>query len=409
MIIIAETLQRFFIPCNNNWLSRGCRGDVTTMKSNPITRILTVFLFWMVLAVPCSGQVWLLPWYLKASAEQTKLEFYGILKDQDGSPVAGARVDYTIRYVGLLMPMQSERHVWTDKDGRFSIRGGRIGQLYIDSFELAGYEYKRDGQKGFTFLKTERTCHKADRDKPVEYRVRRKNPEAVYLLDISTMYGLKLRIGTDAMEEWCGLDICRGAQLDKEWLAREIGGAMAGRHPGLGLTVPGYWLDREIPDITLSNADLEMYGRLDLEHHVWKVTIMANGELSGLQFSNQELFEAPADGYVKKLTMEWPVMESEDGLEAFPKYLYARLGPPGYYFRGKITNVTLSDHGFGFVIREAMLNPYGGRCLEMLKFVDIGSEERRAIDHEAYRAWRKGKLAERPDFEKLIKEGLLVY
>ena len=74
-----------------------------------------------------------------------------------------------------------------------------------------------------TILKTERACHKADKARPVEYRIRRKNPEAVYLLDISTLHGLKLSIGTDVMDEWCGLDICRRERLDKRWLARGVG------------------------------------------------------------------------------------------------------------------------------------------------------------------------------------------
>ena len=120
----------------------------------------------------CLGQVWLLPIYLEGKVNETKLEFYGILKDQDGLPVSGAKVKYTLSYVGIVKPMYKEKHCLTNKDGRFEIRGGKVAQLFIDSFELVGYDFDGPGWL-FEFQKTETKRHKADKSNPVEFRIRR--------------------------------------------------------------------------------------------------------------------------------------------------------------------------------------------------------------------------------------------
>ena len=352
------------------------------MKGRILLFAYQLILYFALVPMQCRGQVWLLPIYLEGKVNETKLEFYGILKDQDGLPVSGAKVKYTLSYVGIVKPMYKEKQCLTNKDGRFEIHGGAVAQLIIDSFELVGYDFDGPGWL-FEFQKTETKRHKADKTNPVEFRIRRRNPEAVHLQRV----GLSLIIGTEGKRNygnWAGYDISGYGELVPEQLE----------------------IRKKDPSSTPVSADFELTGKYDADNKAWTVTIRANGENAGFQFSEQALYEAPADGYVREMTMTYPVMQSEDARKAFPKYIYARVREPGFYMKAKVGTIFIDENRFALQA-AGVLNPYGGRCLEKLEMTDY--EETLRLDQAARSALFHNKFAEQPDFKQLIKEGKAKY
>ncbi len=354
------------------------------MKHFFISNCLLLF-FCALISTQCIGQVWLLPIYLEDKGYETKLEFYGILKDQDGKPVSGAKVNYTLSYVGIVKPVYSKKHSQTGSDGKFELHGGKIAKLYIDSFELEGYAYEGT-TKCFEFQKIETKCHKADKSNPVEFRIRKKNLEAVHLKKVH----FSLIIGTDGNRKygnWAGYDISGYGELSLEQLERQNS-------------------NDYLPKSDRVTVDFELSGKYDAEHNTWTVTMKANGENAGLQFSETALYEAPMDGYVKEMTMTYPVMDRDEARKKFPKYIYARVREPGFYMRAKMGQILIDENRF-FIQAAGVLNPFGGRCLEKLEITDY--DEERKLDQAARSALFKQKFAEQPDFRQLIKEGKAKY
>ncbi len=320
------------------------------------------------------SQVWLPPYYIKAKNEETKLEFYGKLVDQDEQPVPEATVHYTVSYVGLVKPEFTKRETKTDTNGLFEIHGGKVAKLYIDKFEHTGYEYKQ-GETGFEFQNIYRDCHKADKEKPVVFHIRKKHMEAVYL----SKKGFRLSINPEKNKQWAGYDIS-----------------------GNGMATPQdkYMLDGRC------FFDFELAGKFNAEKQAWSVTFKANGDEAGLQFSDKLLYEAPPDGYSKEITLTFPVMKTGTADKVFPKYIYARVRKLGFYMRLTTTTVFI-DNGRFVTHASGFLNPFGGRCLEPLDIIDW--EEKKKLDRATNDALLYQKLVPMPDFEQWIREGKAKY
>ena len=320
------------------------------------------------------SQVWLPPYYIKAKNEETKLEFYGKLVDQDDQPVPEATVHYTVSYVGLVKPEFTKRETKTDTNGLFEIHGGKVAKLYIDKFEHTGYEYKQ-GETGFEFQNIYRDCHKADKEKPVVFHIRKKHMEAVYL----SKKGFRLSINPEKNKQWAGYDISGN---------------------GMATLLDKYMLDGRC------FFDFELTGKFDAEKQAWSVTFKANGDEAGLQFSDKLLYEAPPDGYSKEITLTFPVMKTGTADKVFPKYIYARVRKLGFYMRLTTTTVFI-DNGRFVTHASGFLNPFGGRCLEPLDIIDW--EEKKKLDLATDDALLYQKLVPMPDFEQWIREGKAKY
>ena len=144
---------------------------------------LAVILF--LIGATCHGQIWAVPIHLKMMFAESRLRFYGRVTDQYGAPVKDAKVKYTVSHVGLFYPKYAKHECQTDADGRFEIHGWRAAQLFLDSIECSGYSFSKNGkiQTAFEFMSDMADCFKADKSKPVEFHMRKKHPEAVYLYD----------------------------------------------------------------------------------------------------------------------------------------------------------------------------------------------------------------------------------
>jgi len=230
----------------------------------------------------------------------------------------------------------------------------------------------------FEFMSDMTDCFKADKSKPIEYCMRKKHPEAVYLRED----GFGLEITPKSGEEWSGYDMKRG------W----------------SLTPIDYGNLNKNHDSPF--ADFELFGEYNPETRTWEVKLKANGENAGFQFSNELLFEAPEEGYVKEMTISCHVMDAREQKEVFPKYMYARVRDPGFYFRGRLGWLFVDEKRFSFQF-AGYLNPFGGRCLERLEITDY--DEKHRLDEETKKAMYQQRFAEQPDFRKMIREGKAKY
>ena len=312
-------------------------------------------------------------------AGESRIVFHGLVVDQHGKPVEGAKVIYEVESFGILAPSYRRGSVKTCKDGLFTIKDGRGSRFFINDIELAHCVYPQSGPKTrqYEYRSYYTDCFKPDRGRPEVFVIRRKEAEAVYLY---RNLNVKMECVEDEEDSWRGLDLRCGDCNEPRW--------------------------RKSLDFFY---DLELTWEHDAEKREWTVHVEANGENAGFQLLDETLYEAPVEGYVKERTFKVGYVFFSDKPPA--KHVYLRLRDPGMYARLDITGVFADDKRLVIECKE-YVNPYGDRCLEELE-LNFEQEEMMDISgqlrNEARDAMRNHKLAPRPPFEKWIKEGKAKY
>ncbi|MBQ7652732.1 MAG: hypothetical protein IJS15_17375, partial [Victivallales bacterium] len=88
----------------------------------------------------------------KLQKGEQKIDFYGIVVDQYGKPVEGAKAAFHASAYGILRPKYTKLAAMSDADGRFEIHGGKGAKLYLEDIECHGYDFPREGNtRGFTY------------------------------------------------------------------------------------------------------------------------------------------------------------------------------------------------------------------------------------------------------------------
>ena len=335
---------------------------------------MSIALFMACLSL-CSFAMTPQEWLEIAKGDETMVKYYGLLLDQNGKPVRGAKVIYKIKRVALIIPLETSGSVKTGRDGRFTIRGMKASQLYISDVTLKGYEFTRHLQPhenvSVEFRKSRTGFHHPDKKNPVVLRIRRKNSDAVFLM----RSGFGLHLKPDIPNYWCGCD------LAKSWV-----------------------VDSESP--TDYYPDVRMTGSYDATAKAWTVTMETQGEESGIQILDEMLYEAPADGYYKELTLTFYCADKL--IEK--KFLYLRLRDCGMYARVKC-EIFVRENGITIdaASEETLINPFGDRCLEALEFDGEHYDCYLEMKKQTLRAMKEQKLLPRPDFKQWIKEGKAKY
>ena len=92
--------------------------------------------------VPVLFAVYCLPYNTYQRLHEKKVDFSGRLIDQNGQPVAQAKVQYCIQGYGLAKPAPRRKfgEVVSNDDGFFDIHEGRGCELFIKKVEKRGYE-----------------------------------------------------------------------------------------------------------------------------------------------------------------------------------------------------------------------------------------------------------------------------
>ena len=315
-----------------------------------------------------------LPYNTYQRLHEKKVDFSGRLIDQNGKPVAQAKVQYCIEGYGLAKPAPRRKlgEVVSNDDGYFDIHGGRGCELFIDKMEKRGYEFRRGEQKtSFAGVNIHLGEHEVAKE-PVVFHLRKKHAEAVVLLKSRA----SILLSTPKNISWFGWDVasCR------EWTAPAT-------------PDPGYFRDYEVT------------GEHDAEKKEWTLTIRMNGEQAGVLVSDKLLYEAPADGYAKEVALTFKYSD-----EPPLKHLYLRLRDCGMYARFDVEHGHVSENGVFFSCK-VLVNPYGSRSLEDLVYVssDESGELLLKCFKEARKAMKEQRFAPRPPFEQWIDEGKAFY
>ena len=362
--------------------------------------------------VPVLFAVYCLPYNTYQRLHEKKVDFSGRLIDQNGQPVAQAKVQYCIEGYGLAKPAPRRKfgEVVSNDDGFFDIHEGRGCELFIDKVEKRGYELGHNKKYNFGGINIhlgENEVAKA----PVVFHLRKKHNEAVFLLKKET----DIRFKDEQAEKWLVRDMVKGWTRTSEDKSR----------------MKAY--DDEDKDLFW---DYEATGENHPEKQEWTVHIKVNGENAGIQAGDAMLYEAPADGYEKEiaLTFKYSGKDSYDSVieygnkelvelyKTYPKFLYLRLRNPGMYARFCLNYAHVSEKKI-YLSFDVDINPYGSRSLEPLLTIydkkhdsySITDKEREKFREllncrkEAEKAMKEQRLAPRPPFEQWIKEGKAIY
>ena len=361
--------------------------------------------------VPVLFAVYCLPYNTYQRLHEKKVDFSGRLIDQNGQPVAQAKVQYCIEGYGLAKPAPRRKfgEVVSNDDGFFDIHEGRGCELFIDKVEKRGYELGHNKKYNFGGINIhlgENEVAKA----PVVFHLRKKHNEAVFLLKKET----DIRFKDEQAEKWLVRDMVKGWTRTSEDKSR----------------MKAY--DDEDKDLFW---DYEATGENHPEKQEWTVHIKVNGENAGIQAGDAMLYEAPADGYEKEiaLTFKYSGKDSYDSVieygnkelvelyKTYPKFLYLRLRNPGMYARFCLNYAHVSEKKI-YLSFDVDINPYGSRSLEpLLSIYDLKDvyhvtkeEQERSRElydcrKEADKAMKEQRLAPRPPFEQWIEEGKAFY
>ena len=345
-----------------------------------------------------------------AIANEGRLEFYGKVVDQDGNPVEGLAVLYSTTSAGFPKPIYRKGCAKTDKNGLFTIKGGRVCSLYIKDIEMPGYEFIYDSWcTSFDYRRDYSYRHKPDKSRPVLLHVRRKDHKGSFLLEDGI--GIEL-----SMEQENGRD---GRECGRDFAQKKTYG------------LSGYSRDTAYSYFRGLFWDIEATGEADREKGVWNVILRANGAKAGIQRVDTLLYAAPEDGYFRELKLTIPFgtqkrtpMSGDSPLSIL--HFYARLRDPGMYARLDVERIVADESRFDMDC-SVLINPYGDRSFEKLTFLLLklsDTERNRAnaklrnkIDRSlrlyhdscetpAMQAMREQRLATRPPFEEWIREGL---
>ncbi len=304
---------------------------------------------------------------------EQKIDFYGIVINQYGKPVEGVKATFHASAYGILRPQYKRLEAVSGADGCFEIHAGKGARLDLENMECHGHEFPREGNtRGFTYDLAYVERHRPDKANPVVFHLRKKHSEAVVLLKSRA----SILLSTPKNISWFGWDVasCR------EWTAPAP-------------PDPGYFRDYEVT------------GEHDAEKKEWTLTIKMNGEQAGVLMSDKLLYEAPADGYAKEVTLTFKYSDKPP-----LKHLYLRLRDCGMYARLDIDHGRISEKGVFFFCRT-VINPYGSRSLEDLVYVssDESGELILKCFKEARKAMKEQRFAPRPPFEEWVKDGKMKY
>ena len=269
---------------------------------------------------------------------ESEIALYGKIVDQFGEPISDVRVPYEISSYGFIAPNYTYGNATSDENGLFEIHHARGGMLYLKSMEKKGYDGRLGGNNTdtFEFRTSRRDRHHPSKDRPVVFHLRRKMSEAVALIK----RGLAIDMQNDMEDNWCAWDFIylgRGTPKNRE-------------------SPEHYW-------------DIKATGELNEEKREWTVTFRMNGGNAGMQFLDEFLYEAPAEGYKRELAMTFSFAEGRPGAQQLPKYMYLRLRDPGVYARMLVEKVSVSGNGFKLSF-SGVINPYGTRSLEPLLLIE---------------------------------------
>jgi len=279
-----------------------------------------------------------------AQKKNVDIQFYGIVVDQNGKPVADAVVEMDRMYFML----GNEAHkVVSNAEGIFSITGIKGRSLRLRSIAKKGYEYIRRNQNLTNYdysSEIEKNRYISNPSKPEIFTLRKMN-DAVFLLEDEFLKKIR-------KDEFYLLDIVR-SRIKKE-------------------------VDSQYyPDLKISNIQVGLISQTIVE---------AIGDGAGIILASSPIYRAPDSGYKREITIPINV-RSRKGIclvVRTSRDLYALLN----------IQITLHDDGVMCHVKS-YVNPYGGRSLEKDPYLPAETYVKLRV--EAKKSLRRGKIPNMPE------------
>lgn len=294
---------------------------------------------------------------------------YGIVIDQNTNGVPNANVRIQWRQATYLIgraPVVSTGWTTTDNAGRFVFT---CAKPYYASARVScdGYECPIGSTGDLIALKT-------SKDNPAVIRVRKKGVQDFLVVSPSGV--------NDAPNCWL-------------WVRH-------GEHKRVPFDICTRLGEKPVP---VTYADLAFDAAFDTNRGCWSLTVSATNGTDGIVLDNDMLYEAPATGYVSKISLV--ITNAPTQREGV--YLYLRSRSPAVYTRFRLEYDHWNDQQRdGQCLRlfyKAWTNPYGERNLEEDERVTENNwRTRKELTAESIQAIRSGRLPTKPDIERRIKE-----
>jgi len=301
-----------------------------------------------------------------ASRGNVPLTFYGLVEDESGNPISGAKVTLDRKYYTMAnihgMAVRGFS-VSTDDAGRFTATGKSGTDLSIREIDKDGYEWVVEIKPSFNFISPSTDqeyltikYYSPDPDNPVRFVMRKKNPATLVFkkeFDPNIVYAGVLY----------NYDVVYGTR----WAANN-----------------DRFFESQRRYRTFLRKDLLFKAEKSADGKNCVLTFSAPGEGNGVLQSSKILYTAPEDGYQKELQVVLPLStgEEDEGERSFHLYLKLRSGMEDgvekSIYAGMIApyNHYITDEWISFRF-YVHVNPSGGRSLdyseeEFDKFWDLG-------------------------------------
>ena len=287
----------------------------------------------------------------------------GEVIDQNGQPVAGVQVHTYWRETDWMLRSQGfHSNVVTDAQGHFKVKTGQVDSFSIDDVNKPGYEYDHGRQKEIAEAMSKKGFISPP-DLMMIYM--RKKGETRVLLG-KKLGGFQILYPENTVY----YDVVERTGCRQEDLSKKI-------YQNL-------------------KYDLLVYAKYYDEQHKWNVIFSATNNEAGLILNDQELYEAPASGYMTSTSL-WFDAKYQD----VNKYLYVKSRQPSIYARFHIGDIS-GNNRFIEVGYDVLINPYGDRILE--DETDLNPRVKEQLQKEAAKVLSEGRLPPLPDMAKAWAE-----
>ncbi|MBL0313010.1 MAG: hypothetical protein IPP78_09930 [Holophagaceae bacterium] len=328
----------------------------------------------------------------------TKINFYGKVLDEQGLPVEGAEVMLHLKRYLTSAPPWFEQIIdislKSDKQGQFSITNEKGRDLFVKEVKRKGYEtsLNHHTRTSYNYSTEMDAVFVPDPQTPVVFWMRKKGDEAFVLTTgLTSSHQPDFRFNQEESGLQKGIDIVQGLEIKEK-----------------DLTKPAFNDDPLY-------CDLKAKAIFDPKTKTWTMVLTPGGADDGILFSEQFLYEAPADGYLLSYTIHPDAFRKEFGLtessERVEKgqiiqnpgiYLYLRSR--GLYSRTHITHLVANKEAIWLSGGSTVLNPYGDRILE--KAADLPGDVSVGLRIGVRETFRRNPTARppKPDLPKLVRE-----
>lgn len=314
-----------------------------------------------------------------------RIDFYGRVVDQSGSPIEGVNILIHIRKFRFSIPGTPWRvislNLKTDTQGCFEIVRESGKGITVWEIQKQGYEAPW-GAFSFNYEQNTTGIFQPDPDHPVTYRMRKKEEETFIINHEKTGC---FEYDRDESGIQKGFDFIIGNSINEKDFA----------HP-----MAGY-----IP----LTCDLRTRADYDPKTNRWKMQIFPGDPNGGILVSPEKWYVAPAEGYLPSYTVDPDIMVKEFNLASTNKpwvpsngaaYVYLKSRTPPVYTRFSISTIRLDEDRLSVGAGGYITNPYGDRNLEPA--TELPWEITHKLHEEVRDCYINGRRPLKPDLSKLV-------